>query len=93
MSDYETSYMVGIVSALILWLLLDIVFYALSPVWFGFVSPMTGILTSLGVFNQVAPIINNLTLAITTMFFSMIATVIIYIILLPFLRQPQQESF
>ena len=93
MSDYESSWLLGIISDLILWFLLTVAFWALSPAWFGFVAPITASITALGVFNQVAPIINNLTLAITTMFFALIGTVILHIIVLPFLRQPQQEAY
>ena len=96
MSDYESNYMMGILSAIILFVLLCIVFWATSPLWFGFVNGIANAVVGSGltaIMPQLAPFINNLTLAITTVFFALIATPIVYIILLPFLRQPQQECY
>lgn len=96
MSDYESNYFNGILSAVILFLILTLLFWALSPMWFGFVNALTGNLLNSSfsaLVPQLAPFINNVTSAIVSAFFALIATPLVYVVLLPFLRQPQQESY
>jgi hypothetical protein len=93
LSDYESSYMMGLISGAIIFVLMCFVFWATSPVWFGFVSALAAAMIGSGLsasYPQVAAVINNLTFSISVVFFALIATPLVYIIVLPFLREVQQ---
>ena len=94
MSDYESSWMLGALEAVIIFVLLCIVFWAASPMWYGFVSGITTAVVGAGlssIMPQLGAVIDNLTFSITVVFFALIATPQVYLMVLPFLREVQQS--
>lgn len=94
MSDYESQWLIGALSAVIIFFLMCVLFWALSPAWYGYVSGMTNAVIGSGLSNvmpQLGAVINNLTFGITVVFFALIATPLVYLLVLPFLRAVQQS--
>ena len=94
MSDYETSWLLGLMEGLVLFVLMCFAFWATSPMWYGFVSGLTTAMLGSGMsasYPQVAAVINNLSFSVTVVFFALIATPLVYILILPFLRVVNQE--
>ena len=89
MSDYESSWFIGALSAVIIFFLMTVLFWALSPAWYGYVSGITNVVIGSGlsaIAPQLGAVINNLTFSITVVFFALIATPLVYLLVLPFLR-------
>lgn len=95
-SDYETNWIKGILSAIILFAIISFVFYFTSPVWAGFVGNLYANYLTPQYFathpyaSGVNTIINDETLSIFSAFFALILTILVYIIVLPFLREQNQ---
>ena len=94
MSSYETNYLKGFFSALIMAGMITIMFYVVMPVWASFSynieqsSDMLGVVYPLSGFTQVMV---NLSASINVAFFLIIIFPIIYILILPFMKEPQES--
>ena len=74
--------------------LITIMFYVLMPVWASFSYGIEQTADSLGTvypMSGVASFLNNITASINIAFFFIILFPIIYLLILPFMREPQEE--
>ena len=91
---YEINYLRGFFSALIIAGMITIMFYVVMPVWASFSyninqsADMLGVVYPLSGFTQVMV---NLSASINVAFFLIIIFPIIYILILPFMREPQED--
>ena len=93
--DYETSYFIGLISAVIIFIILVILYYAFAPVWVIFGNQLffsASQVPLLGpAMNGLSNILGNFTFEFFAIIFALLLFVIIYIVILPFLREPNQR--
>lgn len=92
--SYETNYMKGLFSSLIMTGMITIMFYVLIPVWASFSNSVSITAETLGTvypLSGVASNLANLTASINVAFFMIILFPIVYLLILPFMREPQEE--